>query len=78
MRDATGELHSLQTIAGDGEKLYLTGGRKQGCYFAIGKPNGALCIAEGFATGASIVGGDGTSMPPRAARLQAPSRRSAP
>lgn len=54
IRDETGKLHSLQYISADGEKRYLTGGRIRGCYFGIGKPNGVLCIAEGFATGASI------------------------
>jgi putative DNA primase/helicase len=51
-----GELHSLQFIAPDGNKRFLTGGRVAGCYFSIGTLEGAvaLCIAEGFATGASI------------------------
>jgi putative DNA primase/helicase len=51
-----GELHSLQFIDADSGKRFLTGGRVAGCYFAIGKPNNSntLCIAEGFATGASI------------------------
>jgi putative DNA primase/helicase len=53
MRDGA-ELHSLQFIAGDGGKKFLTGGRVRGCYFPIGKPDGVLCIAEGYATGASI------------------------
>lgn len=53
MRDGT-ELHSLQFIAGDGGKKFLSGGRVSGCYFPIGKPDGVLCIAEGYATGASI------------------------
>jgi putative DNA primase/helicase len=53
MRDGH-ELHSLQFIDGDGEKRFLPCGRVSGCYFAIGKPNGALCITEGYATGASI------------------------
>jgi len=52
--DAEGVLHSLQFIAPDGHKLYLPGGRVSGCYFAIGKPNGILCIAEGFATAATV------------------------
>jgi len=49
-------LHSLQSINGDGKKRFLPGGRVAGCYFAIGNPTGAttLCIAEGFATGATI------------------------
>lgn len=53
IRDNT-ELHSLQSIAGDGEKRFLAGGRVSGCYFPIGKPDAVLCIAEGYATGASI------------------------
>lgn len=53
MRDGA-ELHSLQFIDADGDKRFLFGGRVSGCYFPIGKPDGALCVAEGFATGASI------------------------
>ncbi len=55
MREGS-ELHSLQFIEADGEKRFLTGGRVAGCYFAVGNPKGtaALCIAEGFATGATI------------------------
>lgn len=54
MRDQSGALHSLQFITTDGIKRPLTGGKKQGCYYSIGKPDGLLCIAEGFATAASI------------------------
>ena len=54
LRDTTGALYSLQFINTDGTKRFLTGGRKRGCYFGIGKPDDVLCIAEGFATGASI------------------------
>ena len=53
LRDS-GVIHSLQFIGPDGDKLFLSGGRVSGCYFGIGKPNGTLCIAEGYATGASI------------------------
>ena len=55
MRDG-GEIHSLQFIGPDGGKRFLTSGRVTGCYFSIGNPKGAaaLCIAEGFATGATI------------------------
>ncbi|MCG7993208.1 MAG: DUF3987 domain-containing protein [Candidatus Thiodiazotropha lotti] len=51
-----GELHSLQFIAEDGSKRFLSGGRISGGYFSIGTVQGAdaLCIAEGFATGATI------------------------
>lgn len=53
---ADGVLHSLQFIGTDGGKRFLTGGRVAGCYFIIGNTRGAaaLCIAEGFATGATI------------------------
>lgn len=54
IRDTGGVLHSLQFIYVDGSKKYLTGGRIRDGYFGIGKPDGVLCIAEGFATGASI------------------------
>jgi putative DNA primase/helicase len=54
MRDTAGTVHSLQTIAPDGIKMFIPGGRIKGCYFGIGKPKGALIVCEGFATGASI------------------------
>lgn len=56
IQDITGEIHSLQTIDADGGKLFLPGGRKQGCFFPIGKLGNvtAIFIAEGFATGASV------------------------
>ena len=52
-------LHSLQFIAPNGEKRFLPGGRVRGCYYAVGatdglKQHGVLCIAEGYATAASI------------------------
>ena len=55
MRDG-GELHSLQFIGPDGDKRFLAGGRVAGCYYSIGSTQGAtaLCVAEGFATGATI------------------------
>lgn len=54
MRDSYGILHSLQFIDGDGNKRFLSGGRKKSCYFAIGSPLESLCIAEGYATAASV------------------------
>lgn len=54
IRDCTGKLWSLQFIGSDGIKRFLSGGKIQGCYFGIGKPGEAICIAEGYATGASI------------------------
>lgn len=51
-----GVLHSLQFIGADGGKKFLRGGRVSGCYVSIGtmKDAAALCIAEGFVTGATI------------------------
>ncbi|MGC4028933.1 MAG: AAA family ATPase [Steroidobacteraceae bacterium] len=49
-----GALQSLQFISADGSKRFLPGGKVAGGYFSIGKPDGTLCIAEGFATAASI------------------------
>src|SRR5262249_27530129 len=54
MRDTAGLIHSLQFIGPDGEKRFLTGGPGKGGYFSIGKPSGTVCIAEGFATAASV------------------------
>ena len=59
MRNAAGELRSLQFITADGTKRPLTGGEKQGCHYLI-KPeiqaaqSAILIVCEGFATGASI------------------------
>lgn len=56
LRDTEGVIQSLQTIAPYGDKRFMAGGRVRGCYFSIGNIKGAktLCIAEGFATAASI------------------------
>ncbi len=85
-RDASGILHTLQFIDAEGSKRFLTGGRKRDCYFGIGnapatiaEASGALCIAEGFATAASIheatgypvaVAFDADNMPPVAKALR--------
>jgi putative DNA primase/helicase len=62
MRDTAGTLHSLQTIAPDGGKLFHPGGRVKGCYFGIGKPADKVIVCEGFATGASIHEGTGDAV----------------
>ncbi|WIM06847.1 MAG: DUF3987 domain-containing protein [Candidatus Nitricoxidivorans perseverans] len=54
-----GEIASAQFIDESGDKRFLPGGKVAGGYFAIGTPDeiktrGALVIAEGFATAASI------------------------
>lgn len=54
IRDAAGELHSLQFIGASGTKRFLKGGRVAGLYFLIGVAGKVVCIAEGYATGASI------------------------
>lgn len=53
---ASGKLTSLQTIAPNGAKHFLSGGRKYGCYFILGTPapGEVLGIAEGYATAATI------------------------
>ena len=52
--NSEGETVSLQFIAGDGEKRFLPGGEKKGCYFPIpahdGDKSGPLLIGEGVAT----------------------------
>lgn len=56
-RDATGKLWTLEFIYPDGDKRFLSGGRKRGCYFGMGcvtLERREFCVAEGFATGASI------------------------
>lgn len=53
-RDAHGQLQTLQFVGSDGEKRFLTGGRVQGCYCAIGRPADTLLLAEGYATAATL------------------------
>lgn len=53
MYDGDG-VHSLQFIAPNGDKKFLPGGRVSGCCHIIGKPSDVICVAEGYATGASI------------------------
>lgn len=63
LRDANGELHSLQFIDADGAKKFLPGGRIDGCFFTLAeKPDGALVICEGYATGASILEATGLAV----------------
>jgi phage/plasmid primase-like uncharacterized protein/KaiC/GvpD/RAD55 family RecA-like ATPase len=58
LRDTAGRIRSLEFIGATGEKRFLPGGSYQGCYFSIGgskmKEGAPLCIAEGFATGATV------------------------
>lgn len=55
--DGDGQLATLAFIQANGEKRFLSGGKKGGALLMIGPEpayNGAICIAEGFATAASI------------------------
>ena len=56
LRDTRGKLWSLQFIQADGEKRFLSGGRKKGCFHHIGglQDGKAVYITEGYATGASV------------------------
>ena len=61
VRDLTGVLHSLQFISAGRVKRFLHGGRVQGlcCWLGVlpeptGSEPSTVCIAEGFATGASL------------------------
>ena len=40
LRDASGELHSLQFIGADGVKRFLSGGRIAGCFFTVARQTG--------------------------------------
>ncbi len=53
VRSAEGAIESIQFISGKGDKRFLTDGHIQGNFFEI-KGSDELCLAEGFATGASI------------------------
>lgn len=50
----SGEICSLQFIDGDGKKKFMPDGQVKDCYFRIGKLSNLVCIAEGYATAASI------------------------
>ncbi|MCO5118770.1 MAG: DUF927 domain-containing protein [Burkholderiaceae bacterium] len=57
MTDPAGNVHSLQFISADGSKKYLADGAIKAHFFLIGPALPAslpLCIAEGFATAATI------------------------
>ena len=56
MRDTDCKLWNVERInpADTKDKRGLPGGRRTGLYFTMGKPQGALIVCEGFATGASV------------------------
>jgi hypothetical protein len=46
LRDADGNLHSLQFIGADGSKRFLSGGRVTGCFSSVTDTDGPIVIAE--------------------------------
>lgn len=61
MFDRKNNIHSLQGITVEGDKLFMFGGVKKGHFYPIGKPKidpetqqPIFVFAEGFATGASV------------------------
>ncbi len=54
MWDASGSLRSLQRIFPDGSRRFLPGTTKPGAFGWIEGDKGVVCIAEGYATAASI------------------------
>lgn len=53
--DVTGRIHGLQRIYHDGSKRYTYATNKRGHFYMIGSPHGGfICIAEGFATAATV------------------------
>lgn len=54
IRDRDGEIHSVEFIDAEGGKMFLSGGRKGGLWFELGDHAGVICVAEGYATAASI------------------------
>jgi putative DNA primase/helicase len=47
-------LVNLQFIDEAGNKRFLAGGLKKGCFHVLGSETGTILICEGFATGASL------------------------
>lgn len=54
MADADGHLWNVQTIAPDGTKRFLAGGRIKGTFWHCGKAADRLVIGEGMATVAAV------------------------
>lgn len=53
-RDHKGNIWSVQSIDGNGNKMFYKGGKKKGCSHIIGNIEKPLVFCEGYATGASI------------------------
>lgn len=54
VRDVNGTLHGLQFIMPDGTKRFKSGTAVAGCYHGIGRAEGTILVAEGYATGATL------------------------
>ncbi|NCP62047.1 MAG: toprim domain-containing protein [Alphaproteobacteria bacterium] len=54
--DISGKLWSLQTIASTGDKKFLSGGKKKGCFHTLGvlDTSSQVYVCEGYATAASL------------------------
>jgi putative DNA primase/helicase len=54
--DENGKIWSLQFIDAEGNKRFLSDGKKKGCYYVIGdiEKSDRIFICEGYATGATI------------------------
>lgn len=63
LQDIDGTVHSMQFIAEDGTKRFVSGGRVAGCYYPLAEvPGGPLLVCEGYATGASLFEATGWSV----------------
>jgi phage/plasmid primase-like uncharacterized protein len=56
VQDAGGVVTSVQTIDGQGNKRFLIGGHKNGCFYPIslGEKPSLVLLCEGYATGATL------------------------
>ncbi len=52
--DESGDISSLQFINKDGEKRFMSGGRKAGCCYLTEGDTDTIYIAEGYATGETV------------------------
>lgn len=59
---ANGKMWGIQTIDKKGDKLYMRGAKKKGCFYPIAGDKSAFIVAEGFATGVSINMATGSSV----------------
>ena len=58
-RNISGNLTGVETIAPDGKKRWVKGSTKVASFHLIGMPSGTICIAEGYATAATIYAATG-------------------